>query len=47
MFQNLRQIFNMIFDPQDFTLCFKLNPYAFRHLGYSYPSSDMRDFTNW
>ena len=36
MFKNLLQIFNIIFDVQDITLCLKQNHYAFRHLGYSY-----------
>ena len=47
MFQNLLQTFNIIFDIQDIALNLKQNYYAFRHLGYSYLSSDMRDVTTW
>ena len=35
--------FNIIFGIQDITLRLKQNHYAFRHLGYSYLSPDMRD----
>ena len=47
MFQNRSHIFNITFDIQDITLCLKQNYYAFRHLGYSYLSSDMRDVNNF
>ena len=40
------QTFEIIFDIQDITLCLKQN-YAFRHLGYSYLSLDMRDVKTW
>ena len=36
-----------LFDIQDITLCFKQNHYAFRHLRYSYLSSDVRDAKAW
>ena len=45
MFQNLLQIFNIIFDVQNNALCLKQNHNGFRHLGYSYLSPDMRDVT--
>ena len=32
---------------QDIALCLKQNHYAFRHFGYSYPWSDMRDVAAW
>ena len=43
MLQNFWQIFSIIFDTQNILLRLKQNQYAFRNLGYSYLSSDMRD----
>ena len=37
----------IIFDIQDIAFCLKQDHYAFRHLGYSYLSSDISDVTTW